>query len=497
MKERTEPSLLQSVATIGMLVGFLLLNMLFLKDDLLEGGNQMALLLAALSAGAIAIYNGVKWEKLQKGIVDTIAQAMNAIIVLLFIGTLASTWMLSGIIPALIHYGLYILQPSYFLPAVVVLSAAISVGTGSSWSTIATVGVAFLGIGHSLGFSDAITAGAIISGAYFGDKISPLSDTTNLASAIAGVDLFKHVRYMLKTTVPTVTITIIVFAIISLVSNRSGDINVDRIHTAITGTFNITPWLFIVPAVVGFMIYKKLPAVVTLFIGALLGLLAAQIFQSDLILALKSGSDPSNTFSVLMKTLYKGNEIVTSDPSIDRLLATSGMAGILNTIWLIMSAMIFGGVMMAGGFLQKITTTLIAKVSSTGGLVTTTAASCLLSNIVTADQFITLVISGKMYSEAFKRQKLAPEVLSRTIEDCGTVTSVLIPWNSCGATQATVLGVSATSFIPFAIFCWLSPIMSILFAWFNIKIKRIESEADEAQPRKPDTRNPLPLIPND
>ncbi len=474
MSKRSEPTFFQSVITILVLMVFLVLNMWLLDDDPLKGGSQMALLMASLVAGGIAWFNGVRWKEMQQGITYTVSQAVTAIIVLLFIGTLAASWMLGGIIPALIHYGLYILHPGYFLPAVVVISALISVGAGSSWSTIATVGVAFLGIGNSLGFSNALTAGAIISGAYFGDKVSPLSDTTNLASAVSGVDLFKHIRYMMNTTVPTIVLTIVIFAVISLFGSRNADIDVGRIHAAIQGTFNVTPWVFLVLALVGWMIYKKLPAVVTLFLGSLLGLLSALLFQPGLVHALAGSGSVGDIFTLLLGTLYKGNDIVTGCADVDGLLSTSGMSGMLNTIWLIVSAMVFGGVMMAGGFLQKITSVLIAKVASAGGLVSTTAVSCILFNILTADQYITIVLSGKMYSEAFRKERLAPEVLSRTIEDSGTVTSVLVPWNSCGATQAAVLGVPTLAYLPFCFFCYLSPLMTMLFAWLNIRIHRAD-----------------------
>ena len=479
MRKHSAPTLFQSIITIVVLIVFLVLNIWLLDDDPLNGGSQMALLMASLVAGVIAWFNGVRWPEMQKGIVDTISQAVTAIIVLLFIGMLAASWILGGIIPALIHYGLYILHPAYFLPTVVVISALISVGTGSSWSTIATVGVAFMGIGNSLGFSDALTAGAIISGAYFGDKVSPLSDTTNLASAVSGVDLFKHIRYMMNTTVPTIVLTIIIFTVISLFGHRSADISVDQIHSAIQGTFNVTPWVFLVLLLVGLMIYKKLPAVVTLCFGSLLGLLSALLFQPDLLRALSGSGSASDIFTLLLGTLYKGNEIATECAEVDALISSSGMSGMLNTIWLIISAMIFGGIMIAGGFLQKITMALIAKVSSTGGLVSTTAVSCVLFNILTADQYITIVLSGKMYSEAFKKEHLAPEVLSRTIEDSGTVTSVLVPWNSCGATQSAVLGVPTLAYLPYCFFCYLSPLMTVLFAWLNIRIHRLDATVEE------------------
>ncbi len=474
-----KPTLFQSIAALATLIVLLAVNVLFLKDDFLNGGTQMALLLSALVAGLIAWSNGVKWEKIEHEINHTLYTSMSAIMVLFFVGSIASTWMISGVIPALIHYGLFILKPAWFLPAVVVIASIVSVVTGSSWSTIATIGVAMLGIGHSLGFNDAVVAGAIISGAYFGDKISPLSDTTNLASGVVGTDLFNHVRYLTTTTIPSIVITIIIFAVISLSGRTSGDIDVSAIHSAITGTFNISPLIFIVPLVVGWMIKKRVPAGVTLFAGSLLAMLYAGIFQSDLLHTIAAEKD-TNIFTVLMGAFYQGGTIETGNAAVTDLLTTGGMKGMLNTVWLIMCAMTYGGVMIAGGFLETLTNALISKVKSDGGLITTAGISCIVFNAATADQYITLVLGGRMFSDAFKKHRLKPEVLSRTIEDCGTVTSVLIPWSSCGATQSSVLGVATLAYLPFTFFCWISPLMTMFSGWFNYKLRRLPEEEPAA-----------------
>lgn len=464
------PTILQSVIPILALIGLISLNVITLGDDTLSGANQISLLIASSVATCIALYNKVTWQDILKGILHTLSAAMPAILILMMIGALAGTWMLSGVIPAMIHYGLYILRPDYFLPAAVIITAIIAIATGSSWSTIATVGVALLGIGQTLGLNDAMIAGAIISGAYFGDKVSPLSDTTNLASATAGVNLFTHIRYMMFTTVPTILITIILFTIISLCINvQPTDMSVDAVQQTITSTYQISPLLFIVPIIVIWMIARRVEPVPVLFLGAILGAILALITQSDVITQL-SGQETltfKGAYRIITQAMYGSLSINTGNPTVDTLFSTSGMAG-----------MIFGGVMEAGQFLERITSALIQRVHSTGGLVTTTTGTCLLFNATASDQYIAIVVPGKMFSNAYRKNRLAPEVLSRTLEDTGTVTSVLFPWNTCGATQSSVLGVSTFTYLPYAFFCYLSPVMSILFAWLNIKIRRLPKATD-------------------
>ncbi len=474
-----EPSLLQSAIPVMVLIGLISLNVTILGDDTLSGANQMALLFTSFIAGCIAIYNGISWNDIMHGILRTLNSAMSAILILLMIGLLAGTWMLGGIIPAMIYYGLDILRPEYFLPATVIISSIISVATGSSWSTIATVGVALAGIGQTLGFDSAVVAGAIISGAYFGDKVSPLSDTTILASATTGVDVFKHIRYMMYTTVPTITITILIFACMSLFGHVAETaVTTNGVQELISTYYNISPWLFVVPVTVVVLIAKKFPSVPTLFVGGVLGGIAAVVFQPDLLQMLSGGGTLTarDAYSVVLKSMYGTTSLGTGNELADSLFMTHGMAGMLNTVWLIVMAMVFGGVMEAGHFLEKITSSFIKRVKSVGGMVTTTASTCILFNVATSDQYISVVIPGKMFGDAYRRKGIAPEVLSRTLEDSGTVTSVLIPWNTCGATQSSVLGVATVAYLPYTFFCYLSPLMSILFAWCNIKIRRLPPE---------------------
>ncbi len=471
------PTLLQSLLPLLALIGLIGLNVALLEDDTLSGANQLSLLIASALAVGIATYNRVPWSRILQEILHTLGNSLSSILILMMIGVLAGAWMVGGIIPAMVYYGLYILQPAYFLPAAVVIAAVISVATGSSWSTVATVGVALLGIGQALGFPPPLIAGAIISGAYFGDKISPLSDTTNLASAVARVELFTHIRYMLYTTVPTMFITLVLFTVISLCGSGGDPApgSVAELQGHISSYFRITPWLFLVPAAVLVMIARKMPALPALFIGALLGVVAALVFQGDVIASLGGGehSRAAETYRVLSRALYGSTQIQTGVASLDNLFSSHGMAGMMNTIWLIVTAMVFGGVMEAGGFLERITSLLIRRVRSDGSLVATTAASCVLFNATASDQYIAIVVPGRMFARAYRRRGLAPEVLSRTLEDAGTATSVLIPWNTCGATQAGVLGVATFAYLPYAFFCYLSPLMSILFASLNIRIRRI------------------------
>lgn len=473
-KDVKAPSMLQALVPIVFLLGLILFNVVYLGEDPLAGGSQLSLALASLIAGVIAYYNGVSVETLFNKIEKTISSSLVAILILLSIGMLAGTWMLSGIIPTMIYYGLDILKPEYFLPATLVISTITALATGSSWSTIATIGVALLGIGETLGFSSPMVAGAIISGAYIGDKISPMSDTTNLASSVAGTDLFTHIGYMLKTTIPTFVITLIIFTGISLFGETNAEVSVIGMQSAIKEIYNINIFVMIVPIITIFLIIKKVNAVITLFVSGLLAGITAIFCQMDLITTIAQGSSFSDVFLVVTKSMYGTLNIPTTDPAISELFQTSGMAGMLNTIWLVVMAMAFGGIMDAGGFLNRIASSLLSKITSDSGLITTATLSTILFNIIAAEQYITLILSGKMYSDVFKKHKLAPEVLSRTLEDSGTVTSVLIPWNSCGATQASVLGVSTFAYLPFCFFCYLSPLVNMFFAWFNIKIRKTE-----------------------
>lgn len=468
--------MLQALIPIVFLILILSINVIIVyEDDALFGPNQIGLILSAAVAGLVCMNLGITWKQMEKSIVRSINAAMPSMLILLLIGSLAGTWMLSGIVPAMIYYGLQILNPTIFLIATCIVCAIVSVATGSSWSTVATVGIALLGIGKALGLSEGLIAGAIISGAYFGDKMSPLSDTTNLAPAMAGTDLFTHIRYMAFTTVPSLVIAMIIFLIIGLNFDAAASTqNIDNVLQSIDQVFNITPFLFIVPVVVIGMIVKKVPAIPALLVGSLLGGLFAIIFQGDVIRQLVEGENSFvyEAFVAVVNSLITDVAIASKHEMVDELLVTGGMAGMLNTIWLIITAMVFGGMMEAGGLLQRITQSIIHLAKSTGSLVASTATTCLFFNATASDQYLAIVVPGRMFANTYRTRGLKPENLSRTLEDSGTVTSVLIPWNTCGATQSSVLGVSTFIYAPFCFFNILSPFMTVLFAYLNIKIAR-------------------------
>lgn len=449
------------------------------SDDALGGSNQLTLLLSAGLAGFLAILSGIEWRKITKGITKSIASTVPSILILLFIGALAGTWLISGVVPAMVYYGLNILSPSIFLVATVLICALVSLATGSSWSTVATVGIAMLGIGQAMGFSEAMVAGAIISGAYFGDKISPMSDTTNLAPAMAGTDLFTHIRYMMFTTVPSMVITLIIFLFLGFAQAKSGEVSVDHIQSVLSGNFNINGWLFIVPLAVIGLIVARMPALPALMLGTLLGGIFAVIFQPHLIISLaglEGASFFKSAYLTLMNSMTVSTQIETGDTVMNDLLSAGGMGGMMNTIWLIICAMTFGGVMESAGFLKTIGKAIIKLAKNTLGLVSSTAASCLFLNVTASDQYLAIVVPGRMFAKIYEKRGLKPEVLSRTLEDSGTVTSVLVPWNTCGATQAGVLGVATIAFAPYCFFNIISPIMTIFMAAIGYKIRRIEPE---------------------
>ena len=460
------------------LIALLSFNVYLYGDDSLGGANQLALLLSAAFAAIMGLKSGTSWKSILKGVSNSIASTTPAIIILLLIGSLAGTWLISGIVPTMIYYGLQILNPKIFLVAAAIICAIVSLASGSSWSTIATVGIALLGIGNALDISNGLTAGAIISGAYFGDKMSPLSDTTNLAPAMAGTNLFTHIRYMMYTTIPSFVISLLIFLLIGLsMDNTQNSNDITNLLMAIESSFNISPWLFLVPVIVLLLIMKKVPALPALFVGTLLGGIFAIIFQPHLIIEL-SGID-SNFFQAsyvsIINAMGSKTSINTSNEMINDLLSSAGMYGMLNTIWLIICAMCFGGVMEASGALKKISQSIIQYAESTGSVIATTACTCLFFNVTASDQYLSIVVPGRMYADTFKDKGLAPENLSRTLEDSGTVTSVLVPWNTCGATQSAVLGVATMTYLPFCFFNIISPLMTILYAYLGFKIKKIKS----------------------
>jgi NhaC family Na+:H+ antiporter len=468
-------SLLESLIPVIVLISILAFNVYVYGDDALSGSNQFALLIGGSVAAVIGFRKKVTFVAMMEKVANNIETTSGAILILLFVGALSGTWLISGIIPAMIYYGLDILSPAIFLPACVVICSIISVATGSSWTTTATVGIALIAIGNSLGFSLGMVAGAVLSGAYFGDKLSPMSDTTNLAPAMAGTDLFTHIRYMLYTTIPSILITLIAFIIIGLMQSSKGEVDVTEMQSAITSTFTISPWLFIVPVLVILLIVKKTEPLIALFIGTISGAILALIFQPSIVTQI-SGEE-NLTFLAAYKGIINAISgpagIPTESVALEDLFKSKGMAGMLNTIWLILCAMTFGGFMEAIGALDKISKTLLSMAKSVFGLFASTVASCLALNLTASDQYLAIVVPGKMFKDAYKRKGLAPENLSRTLEDSGTVTSVLVPWNTCGAYQSNVLGVEAMEFIPYAFFNIISPFMTLIFAGFGIKIKML------------------------
>ncbi len=470
-----ELSLWEALIPILALVILLAFNVFVFGDDALSGSNQFVLLLGAAVAAIVGFLNGVKYDTMIEEIGNNFKSTTGAILILLFVGALAGTWLVSGIIPTLIYAGLKILNPSIFLPASVVICAIISLATGSSWSTTATVGIALIGIGKAIGMPLGMVAGAVISGAYFGDKMSPLSDTTNLAPAMAGSELFTHIRYMAYTTVPSITVALIAFTFIGLAQDTSGSADTEEILVAINASFNISGWLMLVPLTVIALIIFKTKPLIALMIGSVLGGIFALIFQPHIMakIAGVEALDFTSAYKSVLTALTVDTAVETSNAELNDLFSAGGMSGMLSTIWLVMCALVFGGVMDAIGALQRISNALLSLATTTFTLFASTVASCLAINLTASDQYLALVVPGKMFSKAYEDRGLAPENLSRTLEDSGTVTSVLIPWNTCGAYQSGVLGVSVYEYFIYAIFNYVSPFMTLLFAAFHIKIKQL------------------------
>lgn len=470
-------TLFQALLPVLILVLLLSFNVTVYGDDALGGSNQFILLIGAAVAAVVGFRNKVGYNQMIEAIGSNLKSTTGAILILLFVGALAGTWLLSGIIPAMIYYGLQILHPSIFLPACIFICAIISIATGSSWTTSATVGIALIGIGRALDIPVGMVAGAVISGAYFGDKLSPLSDTTNLAPAMAGSDLFTHIRYMTHTTVPSIIITLIIFLILGFFQNTSGAADTAILLTSIKESFTINLGLFLVPLLVIFLIIRKTPPLAALLAGTLLGGLFALIYQPNLVAEIAGATTLSviSAYQGVMNAIIGEISVTTSNELLNDLFSSGGMKGMLGTIWLIICAMVFGGIMDAIGGLQKLSNALLSIAQSTFQLFASTAASCVVINLTASDQYLSIVLPGKMFNKAFADKNLAPENLSRTLEDAGTVTSVLIPWNTCGAYQSGVLGVGVGEYFIYAIFNWLSPIMTLTYAYFGIKIKKIVS----------------------
>lgn len=475
------PSPLLSLVPILVLVTLLFVTIRIFGSDALSGGSQVVLLTATAVCCLIAMgYSKVRWKAIELAMINNISGVATALIILLIIGALSGSWMISGVVPTLIYYGMQIIHPSFFLASTCVICAIVSVMTGSSWTTIATIGIALLGIGQAQGFDDGWIAGAIVSGAYFGDKISPLSDTTILASSVTDTPLFKHIKYMMITTVPSIVITLVIFTVAGLTHEAIASDQIAMYSVSLKETFDISLWLLIVPIITGILIAKRIPSIITLFISTALAGIFALIFQPHLLQEI-SGLPIENMqsqFKGLIMTFYGSTQIQTGNPDLNELVSTRGMSGMMNTIWLIICAMCFGGAMTASGMLGSITSVFIRFMKRTVGLVASTVASGLFLNICTADQYISIILTGNMFKDIYQKKGYESRLLSRTTEDSVTVTSVLIPWNTCGMTQATILGVATLTYLPYCFFNLISPLMSITVAAIGYKIKRINEKAE-------------------
>lgn len=478
MKNKPIPSPLLSLVPIFVLVAMLGVTIYIFGSDALAGGSQVCL----LTATAFCVLIGMTmfkrtWKEYEEAMTTNIGNVGSALIILLLIGALSGAWMVSGIVPTLIYYGIQIIDPNFFLVSTCVICAIVSVMTGSSWTTIATIGIALLGIGKALGVEEGWIAGAIVSGAYFGDKVSPLSDTTVLAATTTGTPLFSHIKYLMLTTVPSMIITLIIFTIAGLSYNSTDAVDIAAYSQALDAKFDISLWLLIVPIATALMIAKRLPSIVTLFLSALLAIVFGIIFQPELLKEIAGGGEGALTLAKgSMMTLFGSTSLDAGSEQINELIATRGMSGMMDTIWLIICAMCFGGAMTAGGMIKSITSVFMRYTKRCVSLVSSTVASGLFMNLTTADQYISIILTGNMFKDIYKKCGYENRLLGRTVEDAVTVTSPLIPWNSCGMTQATVLGVSTFIYMPYCFFNYISPLMSILVASIGYKIFKVNTK---------------------
>jgi len=474
------PSMLDALIPVISLVALLSLAVYLFGDDASWGPNQIALTLTSLIAAVIGLKNGHKWDDLKNGVARSINQALPAIFILLAVGALIGTWVMSGTVTAMIYYGLKLLSPSIFFPTTVIVTAIISASIGSSWTTVGTIGVGLMGIAHGMDMSVGMTAGAIISGSYFGDKLSPLSDTTNLSPAVSGTDLYTHIRHMLWTTIPSIAITLVFFTVIGFMSTST--VNLDSINESldvINANFH-TAWYLLLPVVVVLVLaVKKMPPFPTILIGALTGGLFAVIFQPDQVLQFVDRSDLSHSMAMVAgvwKAMYGGFSTSTGTEVFDNLVNRGGMQSMLDVIWLILSALMFGGVMEESGLLKRLVESILKMVHSTGSLIATTVVTCFGTNVIASDQYMSIVLPGRMYKLEYEKRNLAPENLSRTLEDSGTLTSPLVPWNTCGAYMSGTLGVATLTYLPYAVFNIISPILAIVYGYLGFSIKKIVPE---------------------
>ena len=478
MEQNTHPHPLVALLPLLSLIALIICALTLFPDDALAGASQVSLMIATAVCVALsmAIYK-TKWSVFEEMIKKTVGDAGVSILILLLIGMMSATWMISGIVPTLIYYGVQIMSPTFFLPCACIISSIISVMTGTSWTTIATIGMALMGIGTALGIPAPYTAGAIISGAYFGDKLSPMSDTTVLASTMAGADLFSHIRYMLYTTVPSIIISLLMYLVLGLWYD-SKPMEISMYTDGLERGFNISLWTMLVPLFTAWLIYKKTPSLITLLLSALSACVCAVILQPDVLVSISGESETSvkSIFMGLMITCYTSTNVDTGYAEINDLVSTRGMAGMLNTIWLILCAMCFGSCMVASGMLKSLTHVMLKAIRNTASLVCSTVASGCLLNLIMGDQFLSIIMNCSIYKEEYEERGYRPELLSRSTEDSATVTSVLVPWTACGMTQSTVLGIATVTYLPFCFFCIISPLMSCLVAILGYVPEPVEKE---------------------
>lgn len=471
-----------SLIPILILVTLLALNISIFGSDAILGASQVALLFSAGVAIWLAMWLfKLPWQDFEEAIKSNIGDVTTAIVILFLIGAISGTWTMSGIVPTFIYYGVKIISPKIFLLTACVICALVSVMVGSSWTTIATIGVALLGIGKAEGFSDGVIAGAIISGAYFGDKISPLSDTTVLASSMSKVPMFTHIRYLMYTTVPSIVITLIIFLILGL-SHNSDDAAMINEYTNVLGAkFNITPWLMIVPALTAIMIARKMPALIVLALSTVLAAAAALIFQPDIMREIGSsvsgsGSSAKILFTGTIETIYNSVSVETGNPDVDQLVASKGMLGMLNTVYLIICAMCFGAAMKASGMLHHLASMILPMTKRRVSLVTSTVVTGTALNGIVSDQYLAIILTSSLFKDIYEKEGYENRLLSRAVEDSATVTSPLYPWSSCGMTQATILNVPTMAYLPYCFFNLLSPLMSVTVAVIGYKIFKTASK---------------------
>lgn len=476
-RKGANPSTLVSLLPFVFLVAALSVVIYVFGTSALDGASQVALLFAAGFTVVLSmVLYRVSWKVFEEAILDNITSVGTSIVILLLIGAVSGSWMISGVVPTMIYYGMKVIFPEIFLFASCVISALIAVMTGSSWTTIATIGVALVGIGTVQGYEPGWIAGAIISGAYFGDKISPLSDTTVLASSSAGTPLFTHIRFMMVTTVPSFLITLVIFLIVSLLHDVPSGTQVAGFASDLKETFNITPWLLLVPVLTGILIAKKVSAIATLFIAAVIAGVAAILFQPHIIgiIAENSGNGLSfvDGFKGMSIMYYGSTAVDTGNEALNSLVSTRGMTGMLSTVFLIIAASCFGGTLVGSGMLQSLTDALVKFVHKRVTMVASTVGTGIFANMITGDQYLSILLTSSLYKKLYRERGYEPKLLSRSVEDSATVVSVLIPWNSCGMTQATVLKVATLEYLPYCFFNLLSPLMSIFIASIGYKIKR-------------------------